>query len=81
MTQLLLQAVLQHFDGAEAEREVVNAKFVVGTDGECLALRLLNTSLSLRPGAHSWVRKAMGIQLEGGQTGNAHIIAIIGRQL
>ncbi|KAI0730556.1 FAD binding domain-containing protein [Earliella scabrosa] len=47
----LVKVVLQHFEGDESEREVVHAKFVVGTDG-----------------AHSWVRKAMGIQLEGAQT-------------
>ncbi len=30
-----------------------------------------------RLGAHSWVRKAMGIQLEGGQTGNARAVVPI----
>jgi len=36
----------------QSSTEVVNARFLVGTDG-----------------AHSWVRKNFGIQMEGEQTG------------
>ncbi|TFK80699.1 hypothetical protein K466DRAFT_503427 [Polyporus arcularius HHB13444] len=46
-----VKVVLQHLDRTENDREVVHAKFVLGTDG-----------------AHSWVRKAMGIKMDGGHT-------------
>ena len=48
--------MLQHLDKTENDREVVHARFVLGTDG-----------------AHSWVRKAMGIRMEGGHTGTLPI--------
>ncbi|KAF7794984.1 hypothetical protein EIP86_006127 [Pleurotus ostreatoroseus] len=49
-TSYPVKVVLQHLTG-DNQREVVHAKFVVGTDG-----------------AHSWVRKASGIAMEGEHT-------------
>ncbi|KAI0352096.1 FAD-linked reductase [Trametes cingulata] len=49
------------------ENEVVHAKFVVGADGK-LYLRRWSLTLIRIPGAHSWVRKTIGIDMKGDQS-------------
>ena len=50
---LLGQVTLEHLDREEEKYEIVNARFMLGSDG-----------------AHSWVRRALGINVDGDSTGN-----------
>lgn len=61
---------LKHLDPLEGQAvtEVVHAKFVVGADGEYLSTRDRHTYILFYEGAHSWVRKAFNIAMEGEQT-------------
>lgn len=49
------------------DTEIVHAKFVLGSDGED-SVDLCHFRLTCVPGAHSWVRKAFNIAMEGEQT-------------
>ncbi|KAJ8473160.1 hypothetical protein ONZ45_g16403 [Pleurotus djamor] len=55
-----VRVVLKHLQAlpGQIDTEVVHAKFVVGADGRSHIIF----------GAHSWVRKSFGIQMEGEQT-------------
>ncbi|KAF8555663.1 hypothetical protein OG21DRAFT_1438464 [Imleria badia] len=51
----------------ENKTEILHAKFVVGADGESFPTSPQATGIQ-SVGAHSWVRKALGIEMEGEQT-------------
>lgn len=63
---------IERLDAVDEENktEVVHAKFVVGADGERYPLIYVYSTDIQSIGAHSWVRKAMKIEMEGEQTGN-----------
>lgn len=56
----------------EEGSEIVHAKYVVGADGKlCDLLQAERTVTYLHlnsPGAHSWVRKTLGITMDGEST-------------
>ena len=58
----------------ESKTEILHAKFVVDADGGSCLTRLANlvySSVGIRSvRAHSWIRKALEIRMEGKQTGN-----------
>ena len=66
-----MQVTLEHLDAIdESKTEIVHAKFVVGADGEPYPT-CSRSSIDIQfVGAHSWVRKALGIEMEGEQTGD-----------
>jgi phenol 2-monooxygenase (NADPH) len=54
----------------QADTEIVNAKFVVGADGAFPKhYKHKNESDPCFAGAHSWVRKTLGIDMTGEQSG------------
>ena len=55
-------------DSDNAEDEVVHAKFVVGADGN-VRTYVRNVGTNNIAGAHSWVRRTLGINMEGENTG------------
>ena len=64
----LSQVTLKSEESGKAP-QVVRAKFVVGADGACkLRILLFTTSSDDDSGAHSVVRRLVGIQMEGSQT-------------
>jgi hypothetical protein len=58
--------VLQRGDGSE---ESVHAKYVLGCDGKISFLRPNDHPLRLVAGARSWVRNAVGLPIDGDETG------------
>ncbi len=61
-------AVLEHLQ-AGGTTETVHSKFVIGADGQQLNVILAISSDFQVTGAHSWCRRALGIEMEGEQTG------------
>ncbi len=59
----------------QAETEIVHAKFVVGADGQFTSTmtEVLYAERHCLLGAHSWVRKTLGIAMDGEQTGRSTI--------
>jgi phenol 2-monooxygenase len=78
-----VQVTLQHLNApnGQEDTEVVHAKFVVGADGTFPIMQVqMSESESHSVGAHSWVRRTMGIAMEGEQTGNqlsSHITCLV----
>jgi phenol 2-monooxygenase (NADPH) len=74
-----VKVVLEHLQAQDKNNatEIIHAKYVVGADGQnqlsiphhSSLIQLLFLSL----GAHSWVRRALGIEMEGEQTGKIPI--------
>ena len=66
---------MENLDAVEEESkiEIVHAKYVIGTDGESFNVPPPppRSGTDIPPvGAHSWVRNALGIEMEGEQSGN-----------
>ena len=69
--KLFDQVTLKNLECGEDDLEIVHAKFVLGSDGT-LASHLESNRNGLHGytvGAHSWVRKALGISMEGDNSG------------
>ena len=66
---LVFQVELKHLDKEVDQTEVVHTKFVLGSDGEYSTPASCSSILTSFPGAHSWVRNTLGIQMEGDVTG------------
>lgn len=66
------QVTLKYLDPptGQSDTEIVNAKFVLGADGQYTVCSA-RSKHAAHPttGAHSWVRKALGITMDGEQTG------------
>jgi len=50
------------------ETEIIHAKFVIGADGKQRSRAIRAYRFNSRIGAHSWVRKTLGIMMDGEQT-------------
>ncbi len=61
--------MLEHFDREEDKTEIVHAKFILGSDGECRGSHSAHFESYTSAGAHSWVRKTLGIEMEGDVSG------------
>ena len=53
------------------ESQVIRAKYVLGCDGKSPCTRQFACSAPAVIGAHSWVRRAVNIPMEGEMTGRA----------
>lgn len=58
----------------DQQEEIVYAKYVLGSDGTLQDLRDFFAHCFSFQGAHSWVRKTLGIAMEGESTGG-HIVS------
>ena len=69
---MIVQVTVERLDTIDEESKVetIHAKFVVGADGESYPLAFRYGTDIRSVGAHSWVRRALGIEMEGEQTGN-----------
>ena len=62
---------LKHLEDQEGSEELVYAKFVIGSDGKQSPQNATVNSQKSCAGAHSWVRKELGIEMDGDQTGGS----------
>ena len=69
---MIFQIVLKHLDAAPGQpsEEAIEAKFVIGADGMYEIYTRSDSVDSVGTlGAHSWIRRTLGIPMEGENTG------------